>query len=77
MITIKSASNGAIVKYSKETVIYKFDEDNKEELIEMLYDILQEFDNSTKHDKARIRIKLEHGYCYECTDKNCQICGEE
>jgi len=77
MIKIRPCQNGAYIQLGNETpVLYQFDEDDKKGLVEMLYEIVAEFDSSGKYDRERIRIQLEHGSGYDCKDKQCPICLE-
>ena len=68
LISIEYAENGAIVdrvhtdKDDKDfdtTKVYEFDEENKQGLVDMLYDICEDFSINSKHNKENIVIKLE------------------
>lgn len=80
-IEIEKANNGAILKTDDKddfsTDIYKFDDDNLDGLVEMLYEICDFVGQmGDRHDKLRIRISVLHGDKYLCMDKKCDICKE-
>jgi len=75
MIRIEPVINGAMVDIDDEgKVVYKFDEDNPGELIDMLYYLADCFYSTGRYDEKRINISLVHGDKYECKDKKCDIC---
>jgi hypothetical protein len=53
---------------------YEWEDDDKEGLRSLLYGLLDEIETSSRYDKQRVRIKIEHGDKYECKEKNCKIC---
>jgi hypothetical protein len=85
-LTIELVHNGAIIEIKDHvdfhdgnpiSLVYEFDEDNKKGLLALLQQV-DEFlivDESPR-DKERADIKLVHGYEYECTDADCEICKE-
>jgi len=83
-VLITWTQNGAVVTYYasepevRHKVSYTFDdEEDLEGLVAMFYDIRDHIYPGGKRSKCRVQIQQEHGYDYECTDKDCKICAEE
>lgn len=76
MITFERVRNGVVMKERGEgAVVYAFDEDNLDGLLELLHDINDLIGcPGNKYDEKRIAIRLEHGNCFECKDPKCPIC---
>jgi len=86
-LTIELAENGAIVTIQghydfaegkKSTAVYKFDDDDKQGLIDLLYEV-DHFCvvDEGKYSKERAEIQLIHGEKYICKDVSCEICAKE
>jgi hypothetical protein len=86
-LIIDLTDNGAVLTIkdhldfseSGETkLVYEFDEDNKEKLVDLLYQVDQFcMFGEGKYSKERAEIRLIHGEKYDCKDKGCKICHEE
>ena len=83
MIKIKRTDNGAVMEWTAGTTdehagsqCYVFDDEDKDGLLEMLYDIKTIFVSEGKYSPERIEIKKVHGENYECEDETCEICKE-
>ena len=75
LVTIKNHADINGEDNKEMSMVYEFDEDNKEKLVELLYEV----DNfcvceEGKYSKERSEIKLVHGEKYDCKDDNCKIC---
>lgn len=86
-LIIELTENGAVVEIKghydfnngKSTKkVFKFDEDSKEGLVEMLQEIDYFcFIDEGKYSKERVYISIEHGGGYECKDpEHCPICNK-
>ena len=83
-IGIKKQSDGILVWYrfqgDEQDVWerYKTEDETKDELVNFLYDLLEEIGGSGtgKYDRVRIKIKQVHGRGYECKEKDCSLCKE-
>jgi len=73
-IRINILNNGATVRSDSGEEVFKFDSDNRADLVIMLYTILDIIEPNQKYDKECIEIKLIHGRGYDCKDKNCSVC---
>lgn len=86
-LTIELAENGAIVTIQghydfaegkKGTAVYKFDDDDKQGLLNLLYEVdsFCMIDESG-YSKERVYMNMVHGSKYICKDINCEICAKE
>lgn len=74
-IVIEFADNGVVVKWEDGTKeIFKFDEENKEGLVNLLCAISERLMLDSKYNKERAEISLAHGSRYICNDRKCKIC---
>lgn len=71
-ITIRSVTNGAIVKWGDSEAAYTFDEEMALGLVEMLSELSEAFLPHNRHAEQQIAVHLIHGNKYEC--KGCDIC---
>ena len=81
MIKIERATNGAVIYYndgddSESPSIYKFDEEDLDGLILLLYDVRDSMSSPSRYSKRRILVSIVHGDKYECKEKDCKICKE-
>jgi len=82
-IKITTASNGAAVDFDYEEkdtpvekLVYSFDEDKPEEIVHMLYDIMEHMGYlPSRYVKKRVVVCVGHGDKYECNDDKC-FCKE-
>jgi hypothetical protein len=75
-IIIKIANNGCMLKTYEGDLIYKFDDEHPEDLVDMLYELRNMLVCSSKYSEKRIEIKTIHGEKFECKDRECEICNE-
>ena len=90
-ITIHWAINGATVivdRQEPETTpiseVYEFNDDNEDNctgiqgMVRLLHDLAEHLGVvGHKRSRERLKITVEHGYDYECSDKDCKICKKE
>lgn len=87
-LIIELTENGAVMEIKghydfnegKSTKrVFRFDDENKEGLIEMLWMIDHFcFTDEGKYSRERIHIEMVHGEKYECKDpKHCPICNKD
>ena len=74
---IDPAENGATIRTAEPRItVYKFDEENPDGLVALLYDVRDSMLSSSRYDRYRVIIKVGHGDKYECAEDDCSICDE-
>jgi len=87
-LKIRKAENGYTLSWLDETddglpiprqAVVQEDEQHEnpeaQAAADMLWQVLEFFNIlGSKHDKHRVRVKIEHGHGYECT--GCEVCKE-
>ena len=86
-LTIHPASNGATLivdlqeaDCSPISQVYEFEDGDGsiDGLVGLLYAVAEQLGAvGSKRDRARIRINVEHGWDYLCTEPKCDICGKK
>ena len=71
-VTGTDSESDAHMLFSVEKKDGQSDAESERDLLWLLADLL--CIQTTKHDKERVRVVIEHGDDYDCTDPACEIC---